>query len=182
MYLDSVTGDVYQKATGAWSVVANIKGDDGASAYEIAVADGFVGTESDWLASLEAPATGQFLFGAGDRINALLVGPKATVMVTFPCTIKSMQLQIVTNDGLPGSIAVDVWKCSYTDASATRPDVSDSITAAATPTISGGSKAQDATLTGWTVACLPGDVLVASVLARSANVSHFALALETEKL
>lgn len=31
---------------------ANISGLNGASAYEIAVADGFVGTESEWLASL----------------------------------------------------------------------------------------------------------------------------------
>ncbi len=32
------------------------KGDTGASAYEIAVSHGFVGTEEDWLATLQASA------------------------------------------------------------------------------------------------------------------------------
>jgi exo-beta-1,3-glucanase (GH17 family) len=32
----------------------NIKGDDGDSAYEIAVANGFVGTAQQWLATLQA--------------------------------------------------------------------------------------------------------------------------------
>ena len=33
-----------------------VDGQDGASAYEVAVADGFVGTESEWLDSLVGPA------------------------------------------------------------------------------------------------------------------------------
>ena len=34
----------------AWNVVDNLKGD---SAYEVAVQNGFVGTEPEWLASLQ---------------------------------------------------------------------------------------------------------------------------------
>lgn len=61
-YLNADNGDVYAKAAGAWSVVANIKGPpgdpgapgaDGDSAYDVAVANGFVGTEAEWLASLQ---------------------------------------------------------------------------------------------------------------------------------
>ena len=38
-----------------WSLIGNVKGpqgDEGLSAYEVAVANGFVGTEAAWLASL----------------------------------------------------------------------------------------------------------------------------------
>src|SRR5690606_8336993 len=38
-------------------------GGDGASAYEVAVANGFVGTEVEWLASLEGPEGPQGLQG-----------------------------------------------------------------------------------------------------------------------
>src|SRR5690625_4072444 len=46
------------EAAGAAKAAQGPKGDpgaDGASAYDIAVADGFSGTESEWLASLEGP-------------------------------------------------------------------------------------------------------------------------------
>lgn len=61
-YLDDATGNVYAKVGGSWSVVANIKGapgadgDDGAdgdSAYQIALNNGYVGSEASWLASLQ---------------------------------------------------------------------------------------------------------------------------------
>ncbi|MBD3241296.1 MAG: hypothetical protein GF331_11970 [Chitinivibrionales bacterium] len=63
-YLEDATGDVYRKAEGAWAVVTNLvgprgpagsDGSPGASAYELAVAQGFTGTESEWLASLQGP-------------------------------------------------------------------------------------------------------------------------------
>lgn len=36
-----------------WDEIKGERGDTGASAYEIAVNEGFVGTEAEWLASLE---------------------------------------------------------------------------------------------------------------------------------
>lgn len=63
-YLEDATGDVYRKAGGAWAAVSNLvgppgpagsDGSPGASAYELAVAQGFTGTESEWLASLQGP-------------------------------------------------------------------------------------------------------------------------------
>lgn len=49
---DATAGRFHFSAAGA----AGPKGDPGQSAYEIAVADGFVGTEAEWLASLQGPA------------------------------------------------------------------------------------------------------------------------------
>lgn len=37
------------------SGVSSIKGEDGASAYQVAVNNGFTGTETEWLASLKGP-------------------------------------------------------------------------------------------------------------------------------
>lgn len=67
-YLDNNTGDVYQKDLGTYSQVANIKGpsgEDGAdstvpgpsgdSAYQVAVNNGFMGTQAEWLDSLVGP-------------------------------------------------------------------------------------------------------------------------------
>lgn len=40
----------------AWSKTGNIKGPQGDSAYTVATKNGFVGTISQWLASLVGPA------------------------------------------------------------------------------------------------------------------------------
>ena len=60
-YIDLATFDYYVKSEGAWSKKGNIKGSggeasqgqNGESAYEIAVRLGFEGSEEDWLASLK---------------------------------------------------------------------------------------------------------------------------------
>lgn len=124
---------------------------------------------------------GQFTFGAGDRLNVIATGKKVSVPVGFAGAILSYELVIATNDGLSGSTVVDVWKCSYANYSATRPDVSDTITASALPTISGALKAQDAVLTGWTKTFAAGDVFLTNVVSRSANVTAFTLILKIEK-
>ncbi|GAH46798.1 unnamed protein product, partial [marine sediment metagenome] len=43
------------------------------------------------------------------------------------------------------------------------PDNTDSITAAAPPTIAGPQKSQDSALTGWTTAIVAGDILAFNV-------------------
>jgi hypothetical protein len=55
-----------------------------------------------------------------------------------------------------GSIVVDVWKDTYANYP---PTVADTITASAKPTVTTATKAQDATLTGWTTAITAGDVI-----------------------
>ncbi|MBD3239661.1 MAG: hypothetical protein GF331_03680, partial [Chitinivibrionales bacterium] len=68
-HLNTATGDVSSKSGGAWSVVMNVVGEtgpDGLSAYEVAVANGFTGTQTEWLASLVGPAGA---FPAGNSVG-----------------------------------------------------------------------------------------------------------------
>ena len=63
VYLNTSNGDLYKK-TDAWAVIGNLKGPqgpqgdpgvDGKSAYEVAVENGFEGTEQEWLDPLKGP-------------------------------------------------------------------------------------------------------------------------------
>lgn len=55
-----------------------------------------------------------------------------------------------------GDVVIDVWMDTFANYP---PDVADSITAAAPPTISSDDSSEDTTLTGWTTAVVAGDVL-----------------------
>ena len=89
--------------------------------------------------------------------TTITVGTKGYLTVDFPGTIQQSTLLA---DEI-GSIVVNIWKCTYAqfDAGATHPVVGDKITGSNPPTISSSSKAQDSTLSGWTVAFSAGDVL-----------------------
>lgn len=126
-------------------------------------------------------SSGQFLFGAGDRIRPLPTGEKGLVAVTFSGTIEAMRLTIVTSDGEPGDIDVDIRRCSFADFGPGRPGPGDSIAGGSRPAVVAGLKAEDADLAGWDTSFADGDVFVPVVLGRSSNVTHFALALRTEK-
>jgi hypothetical protein len=51
--VDAVEGDVPTFQSGAWIAAPGAVGEDGLSAYEVAVANGYQGTEQQWLISLE---------------------------------------------------------------------------------------------------------------------------------
>lgn len=70
--------------------------------------------------------------------------------IDFACTIKAVELLADQT----GSIVIDIWKGVYSSY-----DDSDSICAAALPTISSAKKAEDTTLTGWTKTINKGDIL-----------------------
>lgn len=82
MYLNTNNGDFYKNLNGTWTKIGNLRGpqgpqgpegpegpqgpqgdpglkgdqgEDGRSAYQIAVQNGFEGTEQEWLASLKGP-------------------------------------------------------------------------------------------------------------------------------
>jgi len=79
VYLNTSNGDFYEKENGRWNLLMNLtgpqgpagedgvdgqdgeqgpqgpSGEDGDSAYEIAVNNGFEGTEQEWLDSLQGP-------------------------------------------------------------------------------------------------------------------------------
>jgi hypothetical protein len=91
--------------------------------------------------------------GSGSEITDGVAGE---IIVPFNCQITSVQLLADQT----GSIVVDIFSDGYNDYP---PDVSDSITASAKPTISSGNKYIDSTLTGWTVLLNSGDVIRFSV-------------------
>lgn len=91
--------------------------------------------------------------GGGATIST---GVKGDIVVDFACTITAVTL--LANQS--GSIVVDLWKDSYANFP---PTGADSITASAKPTISGATKAQDTTLTGWTTSVAAGDIIRVNV-------------------
>lgn len=89
-------------------------GADGASAYEVAVADGFVGTEAAWLASLVGPAGANGSEGADGApgvVEAIIAGANVTVDATDPAN------PIVSASGGGGSGTVE--SVTATDATIT---------------------------------------------------------------
>ena len=93
------------------------------------------------------------------------------VQVAFAHTIISatiVSFNTVTGLAPAGSIQVDVWRDSYANYP---PTVADSITAAAKPTLTGASKATDATLTGWSKTGAAGDIYVATIVSASSIVA-----------
>lgn len=89
--------------------------------------------------------------GAGAEIEV----PTDDVSVVCHSTGTITGYTVLTKGG-SGSLVIDVWKDSYANYP---PDVADSIAASAKPTISGGIKTTDATLTGWTTSVAAGDVV-----------------------
>jgi hypothetical protein len=88
--------------------------------------------------------------GGGATITT---GIKGDLHIPVACTIT---LSTLLADQA-GAIVIDIWKDTYANFP---PTDADSITASAPPTITAsGVKAQDATLTGWTVSLAAGDVL-----------------------
>lgn len=83
---------------------------------------------------------------------AITTGIKGDVEIPFAGTIVAVR----TLADQSGSIVVDLWKDTYANYP---PTIADTITASAKPTISTATKAQDTTLTGWTVTVAAGDII-----------------------
>lgn len=95
-------------------------------------------------------ATITFIIDGGG--TALSTGIKGDLEIPFACTIT----QATALADQSGSVVVDIWKDTYANYP---PTDADSITASAPVTISTATKAQDATLTGWTTSISAGDTL-----------------------
>ncbi len=96
--------------------------------------------------------TGAIVCSFGDGLTNLLVGTSDHVRVPYACTITKMTMLSHQS----GTIVIDIYKDTYANYP---PTGSDSITAAATPTITAGIKAEDSTLTGWTTMLAKDDIL-----------------------
>jgi len=84
--------------------------------------------------------------------SEITTGIKGDVEIPFKCDINAVTMLADQS----GSIVIDLWVDTYANYP---PDNGDSITAAATPTISAATKSQDTTLTGWTTQLNEGDIM-----------------------
>jgi hypothetical protein len=109
-----------------------------------------IGNISDGVGAVD------FLIDGGG--SAITTGIKGGLRIPFACTINDVELTSI--DGTTGSIVVDIWKDTYTNFP---PIISDSICASNKPTISSGTKSQNATLSGWTTTINAGDYLLFNV-------------------
>lgn len=91
----------------------------------------------------------------------------------FACDIEEITLLADQS----GSMVIDIWKDTYANFP---PTDADSITASAPPTISAATKAQDATLTGWTKGIAAGQSLRFNVDSCS-SIQRATLALKLRK-
>jgi hypothetical protein len=87
--------------------------------------------------------------------SAVTTGIKGYLVVDFACRITGVDLLADRS----GSAVVDVLRSTY----ATFPTFT-SLTASATPALTAAQKYQDSTLTGWTLAISPGDILEFNVV------------------
>jgi len=80
----------------------------------------------------------------------------AYLEVPFNCAIEAVNMF-----GAPsGSVVIDLWRDEYANYP---PTDADSITASAPPTISGGVKSEDTTMTGWTKVLTAGDGILPNI-------------------
>jgi len=123
-----------------------------ATSATLTIADGATLTASDstTVSANQRISTITYVIDGGG--STITTGVKGDLEIPFACTITRSTLLADQS----GSIVVDIWKDTYANYP---PTVADTITASAKPTISATTKAQDATLTGWTTAIAAGDTL-----------------------
>lgn len=106
------------------------------------------------VASLVGPkirTIGAHWTGGGGSLST----PIPDVSVRCPFNGEIIEATLL-GEGSGGSCVVDIWKASYTSYP---PNVSDTITASAKPTLSSADKYSDTTLAGWTKTITAGQVL-----------------------
>jgi len=91
--------------------------------------------------------------GGGSEITT---GEKGHLQIPFKCEIEKVTLLADQS----GSIVIDIWKDTYANFP---PDIGDTITASAPPTITTAQKSEDDTLTDWTKPIAAGDILAFKV-------------------
>lgn len=84
----------------------------------------------------------------------------------FAGTIDSVEIYAFDANGnaVSASAQFDIWKCDY---ASYPPTISNTITAAALPTLSSANKSKDSTLTGWTKTFSKGDIFFIKLVSAS---------------
>lgn len=104
------------------------------------------------------PAIVNIGIALGDGTNVITTGAGGRYLGPFDYSGQILAWSVISQES--GSIVVDMWKCTYSqfDAGATHPVAADKISANAPITVSGNTKAQSSTLTGWTNTFSVGDI------------------------
>lgn len=93
--------------------------------------------------------------------NVLDVGNKGYLKVPFSGSLTAVELLGYSNGvGAPGSVSIDIWKCSYAqfDAGATAPTAANSICGGDYPAIVNDTKYLNSTLGLWSTGVAANDV------------------------
>lgn len=110
--------------------------------------------DTAWVTPSAGGSGGTFQRGA-TFVGSPISLPVNDVPVVIPVSCTVAEATVLTAGG-PGSCVIDVWRDSYSNYP---PTVADSICGASKPTISGGTKYRDATLTGWSKSLAAGDIV-----------------------
>ena len=85
---------------------AGAAGADGKSAYEVAVDNGFVGTEAQWLASLVGPAGS----GGDKSIHGAIESPKIKTYILMQSATSAGTIQSLKAQTSSGSCIIEIHK------------------------------------------------------------------------
>lgn len=103
-YLATDTGELYfrEGAAGGWSFGVPFQGPAGDSAYAVAVANGFVGTEVEWLAALQGDPGAE-----GRGITSAAIDISGHLIVTYTDATQADLGLVVGADGAAGANGAD---------------------------------------------------------------------------
>lgn len=142
------------------SAHATTHADGAADELPVTALAGFPGGTSDFLRADGTFATPGAAAISG-TIGAYLMEDDDEVFIEVPYAGTIVAARIFGFDtagaSMSGDAVVDVWKRDYANYP---PTVTQTITASAKPTLSGAIKAEDTTLTGWTLSFSAGDIFV----------------------
>lgn len=163
-YLRTSNDDVYAKASGTWTVVANLRGAPGVP--------GEPGAPG--VAGPPGPSSSCFpTFNVDGGTGVIAVGAWAEVYVPFGFTIRGWAL----GGDVLGTLAIDIRVAPYADYP---PEGSDSICGSNPPALAGDNKARSSTLTGWSVD-VPSGSFLRFYVAACAGITKATLTLEGER-
>ncbi|MCZ4321455.1 hypothetical protein [Pseudomonas anguilliseptica] len=109
-YLAIDTGELYfrEGAAGNWSAGVPFQGPAGDSAYQVAVANGFVGTEVEWLAFLQGDPGSPGAPGANGRgISSAVIDVGGHLIISYTDATQADLGLVVGADGVNGTNGVD---------------------------------------------------------------------------
>lgn len=80
-FLDTTTGELFFREGAGWSAGVQFQGPAGISAYQVALDNGFVGTEAEWLAFLQGAAGADGADGIG--IASIVINGSGHLVVSY---------------------------------------------------------------------------------------------------